>query len=183
MQNYVLLAELSEARAQAHSLGGDDCPRGQGQGLWRGEAREAEAGPEVPQLFFQLVQPPQCICLHLAPAPALLDTQLRGQGQAAGGGRDLLLHGHLALQGLESQLLSRAQGAVCWVGVRCRVGSGGRGPPADQLRPFPRLQRALGGQLAGQLRLLETHFAELLKFQAQGLLQGSLPVKQSPQTL
>lgn len=32
-------------------------------------------------------------------------------------------------------------------------------------------------------RLLETHFAQLLKFQAQGLLQGPLPVKQPPQTL
>lgn len=40
---------------------------------------------------------------------------------------------------------------VCWVGVRWRVGSGCRGPPADQLGPFTRLQRALGGQLAGQL--------------------------------
>lgn len=40
---------------------------------------------------------------------------------------------------------------VCWVGVRRRVGSGHRGPPADQLGPFTRLQRALGGQLASQL--------------------------------
>lgn len=72
---------------------------------------------------------------------------------------------------------------VCWVGVQWRVGSGCRGPPADQLRPFTWLQWALRGQLASQLRLLETHFAQLLKFQAQGLLQGPLPVKQPPQTL
>lgn len=101
------MAELGEACAQAYSLGGDESPRGrgQGQGLRRGEPWEAEAGPEVPQLFFQLVQPPQRICLHLAPAAALLNAQLGGQGQAAGGGCNLLLHGHLPLQGLKSQLL------------------------------------------------------------------------------
>lgn len=40
---------------------------------------------------------------------------------------------------------------VCWVGVRWRVCAGCRGPPADQLGPFPRFQRALRGQLASQL--------------------------------
>lgn len=87
MQNYILLAELSEARAQAHSLGGDNWPRGQ----WR-EHWEAKAGPDVPELLLQLMQPPQRVCLHLAPASALLGTQLGGQGQAAGSGRNLLLH-------------------------------------------------------------------------------------------
>lgn len=58
-----------------------------------------------------------------------------------------------------------------------------QGPPADQLGPLTRLQWALRRQLACQLRLLETHFAKLLKLQAQGLLQGPLPVKQPPQTL
>lgn len=47
--------------------------------------------------------------------------------------------------------LGRAQGVVCWIGVRWRVGAGCRRPPADQLGPFTRLQWALGGQLASQL--------------------------------
>lgn len=67
--------------------------------------------------------------------------------------------------------------------MQWRVGTGCRGPTAHQLGPFARFQWALRGQLASQLRLLETHFSEFLKFQAQGLLQGPLPVKQSPQTL
>lgn len=86
MQNYILLAELSEACAQADTLGGDNCPCGQR------EHRQAEAGSDVPKLLLQLVQPPQCICLDLAPAPALLSTQLWGQGQAASSCRDLLLY-------------------------------------------------------------------------------------------
>lgn len=85
------MAELSKACAQADSLGGDECPRGQWQ--WLGwEHWEAEVGPDIPELLLQLVQPPQCICLHLAPAPPLFCAQLRGQGQAAGSSRNLLLH-------------------------------------------------------------------------------------------
>lgn len=172
------MAELSEARAQADSLGGDNgSSGGQGQGLgWR-DPREAKAGPDLPKLLLQLVQPPKGICLDLAPAPALLSTELGGQGQAAGSCGDLLLHRHLSLQGLKRQLLGGAHGVVCWVGVRWRVGAGCRGTPADQLGSFTRLQWALGRQLASQLRLLETHFPQLLKFQAQGLLQGPLPVE------
>ena len=46
------MAELSEARAQADSLGGDNgSSSGQGQGLgWR-EPREAKAGPDLPKLL------------------------------------------------------------------------------------------------------------------------------------
>lgn len=47
--------------------------------------------------------------------------------------------------------LSRAQGVVCWVGGRWRVGSGCRRPPTDQLGSFTRFQRALRGQMASQL--------------------------------
>ena len=100
------MAELSETRAQADSLGGDNgSSGGQGQGLgWR-EPREAKAGPDLPKLLLQLVQPPKGICLDMAPAPALLGTELGGQGQAAGSCGDLLLHRHLSLQGLKRQLL------------------------------------------------------------------------------
>lgn len=93
------MAELSEACAQADTLGCDDCPCGQR------DHGETEAGSEVPELLLQLMQPPESICLDLAPAPPLLSAQLRGQGQAAGCGRDLLLHRHLTLQSLEGQLL------------------------------------------------------------------------------
>lgn len=101
------MAELSEACAQADTLGCDDCPCGQR------EHGETKAGSEVPELLLQLVQLPESICLDLAPAPPLLGAQLRGQGQAAGSGRDLLLHRHLALQSLEGQLL---QGPPGWGG-------------------------------------------------------------------
>lgn len=86
------MAELGKAHAQADSLGSDNCPCGQWQRLGQWEHRKAEAGPEVPKLFLQLLQSLQCICLDLAPAQALLCAQFRGQGQAAGGCRNLLLH-------------------------------------------------------------------------------------------
>lgn len=89
---WLTLAELSEARAQADSLGNDNCPSGQRQGLGRRDPRETQVGPDVPELLLQLMQPPQSICLDLAPTSALLGAELRGQGQAAGSCRNLLLH-------------------------------------------------------------------------------------------
>lgn len=131
------MAELSQACAQAHPRCGEGRPRGQAQGLWRWEPREAEAGPEVPQLLLQLMQPPQRICLHLAPAAALLNAQLGGQGQAAGGGRNLLLHRHLPLQGLESQLLRGREGTE--VGAsRAQDRAGDRDPAAAEEGPILR---------------------------------------------
>lgn len=59
------------------------------------------------------MQPPKRINLYLAPAPPLLSTQVRGQGQASGGSGDLLLHRHLPLQGLKSQFLHEPRG-VAW---------------------------------------------------------------------
>lgn len=45
------LAELGKARAQADSLGGDNCPTGEWQGLGWLEPWEAQAGPDVPKLL------------------------------------------------------------------------------------------------------------------------------------
>lgn len=129
------------------------------------------------------MQPPKCVNLHLAPTPPLFSTKVGGQGQAAGSSCNLLLYRHLTFQGLKSQFLSRTQGVVCWVRVWWRVGTCCGGPPAYQLRPFTRLQGALRGQLAGQFRLLQTHFPELLQLQTQGLLEGPLSVKQPSKTL
>lgn len=89
MQNYILLAELSKACTQADTLGIDWCSRRQWQWL---EHREAKAGPEVPELLLQLMQPSQSINLYLAPAPPLFSVEVRGQGQAAGSSCNLLLY-------------------------------------------------------------------------------------------